>query len=63
MKTPKKQTVSAAELAAHMDVHENTIKGDAEAGRIPSMKVGSRGIYRFVLDDVLAAYRELAVKK
>lgn len=63
VKTPKKQTMSAAELAEFMDVHENTVKADAEAGRIPCMKVGSRGIYRFVLDDVLAAYRALAVKK
>jgi excisionase family DNA binding protein len=63
MKTPKKQTMSAAELAAYMDVHEKTIKGDAESGRIPYMPVGSRRIYRFVLEDVLAAYRALATKE
>lgn len=63
MKKIRKETIGARELAEYMDVNINTVKSDAEAGRIPCMKVGSRGIYRFVLDDVLAAYQALAVKK
>lgn len=59
MKKQKKKAgmIGAKEVADALGVDPGTIINDADAGRIPCIRVGSRGMYRFTLAKVIEAYK------
>jgi excisionase family DNA binding protein len=44
--------LTTAEAAAYLRVHQETIRGWARSGAIPAAKLGNRGGFRFLREDL-----------